>query len=172
MMAPDWRPMRASDLRAVLDVSNAVHPDLPEGEAVFAERLALFPEGCLVLADGATIEGYALSHPIRRFRPPALNSLLGALPADADDYYIHDVVVAPWRRGGGHAAIGVRRLLAIASAYETTSLVSVYGTAAFWARFGFRPASRDMAAKLRPYGANAVYMLRRNQGRNQGRNQA
>lgn len=159
---PEWRPMREHDLAAVLDVANAVHQGLPEREVVFAERLSLFPEGCLVLSGGTTVEGYAVSHPIRRFRPPALDTLLGGLPHHADDYYIHDVAVAPRRRGGGHAAAAIDRLLDLARAYETASLVSVYGTAEFWARFGFAPATRDMGDKLSAYGASAVYMLRRN----------
>ncbi len=161
-MTPQWRAMHEGDLPAVLHAAGTAHPGLPESEAVFAERLSLFPRGCLVLANGAVVEGYAVSHPIHRFHPPALDTLLGDLPGDADDYYIHDLVVSPQRRGGGHAAAGVHRLLEVASAYETTSLVSVYGTARFWARFGFAPAVQDMRDKLRHYGAGAVYMLRRN----------
>lgn len=42
------------------------------------------------------------------------------------------------------------------------ALVSVYGAAAFWARFGFARSIEDMPAKLRPYGAQAVFMERRN----------
>lgn len=160
-MTPQWRPMRHDDLPAVVDLASRVHPDLPESEAVFAERLLLFPRGCLVLPCGDGIGGYAVSHPIRRFEPPALNRLLAALPGDADDYYIHDVAVAPERRGGGHAAAAIGMILDLARPYETASLVSVYGTARYWSRFGFAPADRDMGAKLAPYGPGAVYMLRR-----------
>ncbi len=159
--APEWRPMRREHLASVLALANAVHEGLPESEAVFAERLRLFPRGCLVLAGDETIDGYAVSHPIRRFEPPALNTMLGTVPAGADDYYIHDVVVAPSRRGGGHAAKGVNRLLDIAREYETASLISVYGTAGFWSRFGFVAASECMKNKLLAYGAHAIYMVRR-----------
>lgn len=164
--APEWRPMRREHLASVLALANAVHEGLPESEAVFAERLRLFPRGCLVLAgdetiDGYAVDGYAVSHPIRRFEPPALNTMLGTLPAGADDYYIHDVVVAPSRRGDGHAAKGVNRLLDIAGGYETASLISVYGTAGFWSRFGFVAASECMKNKLLAYGADALYMIRR-----------
>jgi GNAT superfamily N-acetyltransferase len=44
-----WRPMAATDLPAVMTVAAKVHPDYPEGEAVFAERLTLHPAGCLCL---------------------------------------------------------------------------------------------------------------------------
>lgn len=159
-----WRPMRDEDLDAVLHVAGVVHPALPESKAVFAERRSLFPQGCIVLASGASIEGYAVSHPIRRFQPPPLDTMLGKLAADANDYYIHDFAVMPARRGEGLAAAGVNALLEVARSYETASLISVYETADFWSRFGFAPADRDMGDRLGPYGARAVYMLRKSLG--------
>ncbi|MFZ5779134.1 MAG: GNAT family N-acetyltransferase [Pseudomonadota bacterium] len=161
VVTPAWRQMRQGDLAEVLGVANAVHPELPESQAVFAERLSLFPRGCLVLSGHGGIAGYAVSHPIRRFQPPALDTMLGTLPVGADDYYIHDFVVAPMHRGSGQAAVGVELLLATAREYETTSLISVYGTAGFWGRFGFAAAGESMREKLLPYGANAIYMIRR-----------
>lgn len=158
-----WRGMVASDLDGVLRLAERCHPGLPEARAVFAERLALFPGGCLVLAVPDGIGGYAVSHPIRAFVPPPLDSLLGALPADAYQFYIHDVVVAPEHRGTGAGDAAIRRLLAIAAAYPSAALVSVYGTAGFWSRFGFRPAEdAGMAGRLRAYGPDAVFMVRAN----------
>jgi GNAT superfamily N-acetyltransferase len=154
--------MRGDDLDAVLALADACHPDLPESRAVFAERLALFPAGCLVLDDGHSIGGYAVSHPIRRSELPVLGNLLRAVPADADQYYLHDVVVAPAHRGAGLAGKAVARLLAVAAPFETTALISVYGTGGFWSRFGFAPSDEDMAEKLRPYGSDARFMLRSN----------
>ena len=76
-----WRAMEAADLAAVERVAAHVHPDYPEDEAVFAERLSLCPEGCLVLARPLGDPcGYVVAHPWRLGQPPALNSLLGALP--------------------------------------------------------------------------------------------
>ena len=44
-------------------------------------------------------------------------------------------------------------------------LVSVYGTAPFWARHGFRAEGGEAtAAKLDAYGPTAVYMVRRTAG--------
>lgn len=165
VVTPAWRQMREDDLAEVLGLANAVHEDLPESEAVFAERLSLFPRGCLVLSGDREISGYAVSHPIRRFHPPALDTMLGALPEDADDYYIHDFVVAPQHRGSGHAADGVKQLLAMAQRYETTSLISVHGTAKFWMRFGFTAAGESMRERLLPYGVHATYMLRQRTSR-------
>ncbi len=157
-----WRPMEGADLDAVLALAARCHPDLPEGRAVFAERLALFPHGCLVLEAPSGVAGYAIAHPIRQGSPPALGSLLGSLAADTDQFYLHDVVVAPEMRGQGASAAAVRRLLDVAAAYPTTALVSVYGTAGFWSRFGFRPVGRSMSEKLRGYGGDAVFMERNN----------
>ena len=155
-----WRAMRESDLDAVVGLADRCHPGLPEDRAVFAERLALHPAGCLVLDGREGIEGYAVAHPIRAFAPPPLGALLGAIPADADQFYIHDVVVAPERRGSGASDGAIARLLAGAGGYPSVALVSVYGTARFWSRFGFRPADGDMSDKLRPYGPDAVFMVR------------
>jgi GNAT superfamily N-acetyltransferase len=155
-----WRGMRPDDLDAVLAVADVVHPALPESRAVFAERLTLFPRGCLVLAADGAVGGYAVSHPIRRFAPPALDTLIGTLPADADDYYIHDVAIRPEHRRGGAASIAVGLLLDNAREYATSSLVAVYGSAAFWSRFGFVETTEVIGGKLAPYGPGAVYMLR------------
>ncbi len=160
----EWRAMRADDLDGVLALADASHPDLPESREVFAERLALYPRGCVVLDGDKGIVGYAVSHPIRRFEPPALGALLRSLPADADQFYIHDMAVAPSRRGAGAAASAMARLLGHAADFDTTALISVYGTVGFWSRFGFVPTSEEMAAKLRPYGVDAIYMVRPNRG--------
>jgi GNAT superfamily N-acetyltransferase len=166
-----WRTLSVSDIEGVLRVADEIHPDLPEGGRVFTERARLFPEGCLVLAEegdgGGAVCGYAISHPVRRGQPPALDSLLGEIAPDADQYYIHDVAVLPRWRGRGLAAECVGRLLAVAGrCCPTTCLVSVYGTAPFWARFGFAAdeAAEDavLAEKLRRYGTGAVYMSRQN----------
>jgi len=161
--------MTLDDIPKVVQVADRVHPGLPEGEYVFAERMKLFPKGCLVLAlvDGSMskILGYAVSHPIRYHQPPALDSLLREIPPDADQYYIHDVVVLPEYRGHGSAAKAVQMLLEVAGEYkyETTCLVSVYGTGSFWRRFAFDEEQDErLREKLRGYGEDAVYMSRRN----------
>nr|WP_255616967.1 GNAT family N-acetyltransferase [Aurantimonas sp. VKM B-3413] len=153
--------MRQDDLPAVGGLAARAHPDLPEDDAVFAERLALFPEGALILAAGDRVAGYAVGHPFHCAGPPKLNTLLGALPARPDCLYIHDIVVAPELRGQGLAAGGVEALLNLAEPYPATTLVSVYGTAAFWTRFGFEDASDRMAPDvLAGYGPDARWMVR------------
>lgn len=159
-----WRAMRADDIPQVVHVADQIHPDLPEGDFVFAERVRLFPEGCLVLARGSRVLGYAVSHPIRYAQPPALDSLLGEIPADADQYYIHDVAILPELRGQGQAGKGIRKLLDVGDRFASTCLVSVYGTGPFWRRVGFREEEADdgLREKLRKYGDDFVFMSRRN----------
>ncbi|KAL4978460.1 acyl-CoA N-acyltransferase [Aspergillus desertorum] len=161
-----WRKLTAADIDGLMHVANTVHPGLSERAAVFAERVTLYPEGCLALVNDESdqLQGYAISHPIRHRQPPALDSLLGEIAADADQYYIHDVAILPGVRGQGLAAQGVARLLEVAAAkgFERTCLVSVYGTERFWTRFGFRPEvmGGELREKLRGYGEGAVYLSR------------
>ena len=86
-------------------------------------------------------------------------------------YYIHDVAVLPEGRGRGLARECVERLLGVAEGrgYETCCLVSVYGTGRFWGRWGFvRPEAgrvgEDLEEKVRGYGGDAVFLVRRNGG--------
>ena len=163
MPSPSWRNMSAADLPAIMAAAAEVHPDYPEGEAVFTERLALHPAGCLVLAGGDGIGGYVLSHPWRFGQVPALDSLLGALPEDADIYYIHDLALLPLARGGGAASACVHRLAAHARAagFARMALVAVGNSAGFWQRQDFREAHDEaLARKLASYDSAARYMIR------------
>jgi GNAT superfamily N-acetyltransferase len=155
--------MTDGDMADVMRVADEIHRDLPEHEPVFRERLQLFPEGCLVLVQNDEIGGYVVSFPIRRGRPPALNEMLGEIPQDADQYYIHDLAILPGFRGRGAATDGIAKTLAVAKRYPTTCLISVYGTVPFWGRFGFtpEPVGTAMEEKLRGYGADATYLTRK-----------
>lgn len=160
--------MAVADLPAVLTVADRVHPAFPEDAAVFADRLKLYPVGCLVFSSGEDVLGYALSHPWRAYDPPALNVPLGELPPRPDTYYIHDVALLPELRGSGAAALVVALLLARArkEGFASVSLIAVNGSAGFWERHGFRNvASRKvvdaaLARKLRGYDEAAAFMIR------------
>ncbi|KAI6082651.1 acyl-CoA N-acyltransferase [Hypoxylon rubiginosum] len=158
-----WRQLTADDIGALLSVADVVHTELPESFEVFAERVRLFPDGCLVLTEGDHLYGYTISHPIRRRQPPALDSLLDEIAPDADQYYIHDVCILPSFRKQGYAAQAVSKLLEIADRYPSACLVSVYGTESFWSRYGFRPPDsidEVLTAKIRGYGDDAAYLER------------
>jgi ribosomal protein S18 acetylase RimI-like enzyme len=162
-----WRAMSAADLAHVQSIADLVHAAHPERPAVFAERLRLHPAGCFVLGDASGAAsgapcGYALSHPWDG-PPPALDTLLGALPATPSTFYIHDIALLPAARGRRAATDIVARLAEHARRQRlpSLSLIAVGGTAPVWARLGFCPDPDGDAAKLASYGAGAVQMVRK-----------
>jgi ribosomal protein S18 acetylase RimI-like enzyme len=158
--------MLDTDLPAVSELANATHSELPESPGIFAERLNLYPVGCFVVEDEGVIRGYIISHPIAKDQPPALDKMLKAIPAEADVYYIHDLVVSSYLRGRGLAGDGITKALSTAThdGYSSTCLISVYGTAQFWGKHGFKKqmVEGDLAQKLQGYGSDAVFMIRSN----------
>jgi ribosomal protein S18 acetylase RimI-like enzyme len=158
-----WRPMTPADLAVIREIAARVHPDYPEDDAVFAERLALYPSGCFVLAKGGEALGYLISHPWQLGQPPALNVLLHALPAPASTYYVHDLALLPQARGTGAAAAIIATLIrhATAQRHQNISLVAVNNSVQFWQRQGFGIHDDSaLTAKLSSYDAQACYMLR------------
>ena len=162
-----WCELSINDIKTLIRIADKIHPDLPESDEVFAERVELSPEGCLGLIEGKgknELCGYVISHPIKHHQPPALNSLLGKIASDADQYYIHDLAILPKVRGRGLAQECINKISAIAKRYPTTCLISVYGMELFWSRFGFVPVQIDevLEKRLRDYGDDAVYLERKN----------
>lgn len=154
--------MEPGDLPGILAAADAVHPGYPESEAVFAERLALCPEGCLVLADAEGVSGYLVSHPWRGL-PPALDTLLGSLPDNPEFWYIHDIALLPRMRGQGaaSAALSAIAVRAQRADFMRMALVAIGGTLPFWQRQGFAVVDNPaLAAKLRSYDADARFMER------------
>lgn len=159
-----WRPMTTGDLDGVVQVAALGFPDHFEGRDCFENRLTLNPQGCFVLADQAgAVFGYMVAYPWRSGSAPALNTLLEAIPRDADLMYLHDLALHPKARGGGHARPIVDRLAdqARADGWPLMALVAVNDAAPFWARHGFEVRDApEMRAKLASYGADARYMVR------------
>ncbi|KRE17856.1 hypothetical protein ASE63_01275 [Bosea sp. Root381] len=164
MSETTWRPMTAVDLHAVLAVAGLVHPAYPEDEAVFAERLALAPEGCHVLVDEeGLLLGYLVSHPWPAGAVPALNALLGGIPAGTGNWYIHDLALLPEARGSGAAGRIIAQVAGLARQAGCTglALVAVNDSAEFWLRHRFRLVDDPaLAAKLASYDDAARYMRR------------
>ena len=151
------------DMAAVTHIAAQVHPDYPEDDRIFAERLALYPDGCLLLEMGQQSAGYVISHPWLERQPPALNSLLQALPATPSTYYLHDIALLPAARGIGAASQLIARLMLLAqtSALRTMSLVAVNDSHAFWARHGFLVIDDPaLQKKLNSYDAAACFLSR------------
>jgi ribosomal protein S18 acetylase RimI-like enzyme len=151
--------MAEGDVDGVVAVASIAFPDHPEGRACFAERLALAPDTCFVLAEDARILGYLIAYPWPLEAIPPLDTLLGALPERRDAWYLHDLALRPEARGGGNAQAGLARLFAAVNA--PIALVSVNDSAAFWRAQGFAErASPALQAKLSSYGPHARYMVR------------
>lgn len=158
-----WRAMTTFDLPAVETIAAAVHPDFPEDTAVFAERQRLYPSGTRLLELDGRPSGYILTHPWRFRQLPALNSMLGAIPADADTYYLHDLALLPSARGTGAAGLVVEEIVAHArrAGLPTMSLVAVNGSVPFWRKHGFAVTEApELASKLLSYEASAHFMVR------------
>lgn len=160
MATPAWRAMGAGDLPDVERISALVHPGYPEREEVPIERLRLFPTGCLIATVGGTTVGYAVSHPGVIGQPPPLDTLLGALPLNADCLYIHDVALLPDARGLrlGEAVVGALMGIARHAGFTCLTLTAVNSSTAFWSRQGF--SIERTVKSLASYGEDAAYMVR------------
>lgn len=159
-----WRALTTLDLPDVEAIAAAVHPAFPEDLAVFAERQRLYPEGARLLELDGKPSGYVLSHPWRLHTLPDLNALLGAIPDDADTYYLHDLALLPAARGTGAAAMIVGDILrhARAAGLPGVSLVAVNGSLPFWYKHGFRAVEvAALAQTLAGYESAARYMVKR-----------
>jgi ribosomal protein S18 acetylase RimI-like enzyme len=147
--------MAARDLNAVAAIERENHSPLPpEDLPVFANRLALFPAGCLVVGD--PVGGYAIAHPWAGPAPP-LGAVLEALPDAPDRLFLHDVALRPELRGRGLVAALVEMLCDVAAARGLSEirLTAVHGTAPRWVRLGF---AVDGGAVSAGYGDGAVAM--------------
>lgn len=158
---PGWRAMTAADLPAVAPISDAVHGRYSEPFEVYAERLALYPAGCFVFAADGAPSGYLIAHPWRRDTPPKLGAVLGAIPADADTFYLHDIALLPATRGtgAGRAAVELTIRAARAAGFGEITLMAVGGADSFWTAQGFSiaDATPDILAS---YGPEARLMRR------------
>ncbi len=166
-MQATWRPMHEADLDEVMAVAAIVHAGFFERREVFAERLALYPQGCWIAQQerAEAVLGYAFLHPARLGQPPALDSFLHEIDAQADCLYLHDVALLPAARGAGLGQSLLQRMLALmqVEGVACAALVAVHGSAPYWHNCGFEALPEVPAAlreKLRSYDAQALYMTR------------
>jgi len=160
-----WRPLVAADLPAVVSVAAVVHPGFPERPEVLDEKRALYPAGAWAAVDaGGRLVGYALAHAGRLGHVPALNALMGTLPAPADCLYLHDVALLPEARGRGlaRAVLALWEAQAARQGLGHLALTAVNGSAPTWAALGFQTqgAGAALARKLASYGPDALYMVK------------
>jgi GNAT superfamily N-acetyltransferase len=160
---PDLRPLTAADLPAAAAIQNAVYRPLYREEAdILGGRISAAPTCCWgAFRDGALC-AYILSHPWPAAAPPAIGQALGLCPP-GDNWFVHDLAIAPKARGLGLGRALVARAADAARALGLTrgDLVAVQGASSFWAGLGYAPPERlppDLAAKVAAYGDDARYM--------------
>jgi GNAT superfamily N-acetyltransferase len=110
------------------------------------------------------IGGYALSHPWQLGTPPALNTLVPALPERPNSYYLHDIAILPTYQGKGLARAVLQNLETLCGelGLDNITLLSVGGADGFWRGQGFEDISHlTSPEKLASYGKSAVYMRKR-----------
>lgn len=155
--------MTPDDVCEVHRIGEIVHPAYPEDIETVKERLALFPAGCFVADAKDQLLGYAISHPSVIGRPPALDSMLGNLPEDANCLFLHDIALTEASRGLGLGRSLLDRLKKTArqATLGHIALVSVNNSRGYWQAQGFRVYEADeaLAAKLASYGDDAAYMV-------------
>ena len=153
----EWRAMREADLPAVSAISDAVHGSYTEPMAVYAERLCLYPAGCRVLERTGDVVGYLVTHPWFRDGPPKLGAMLGAIPPEADTYYLHDIALLPAARGTDASTAALDFVVDRAGALglPDITLMAVGGADRFWAAQGFDYLPRDADLS---YGTGAHLM--------------
>lgn len=145
MIFSNIRLLTAEDIPSVLDVQRESYDGtLIEDEAVFLERLRVFPAGMLGAVSGETLAGYAVCHPWIFGGTVPLNTAGLTLPDNADCLYLHDVAVRPAFRGGhvGGWLVAAAMEVGIVAGLRRFTLTAVQSSEGFWERFGFRPAER------------------------------
>lgn len=156
--------MTPDDLTSIITLAARIHPDYPEDDDIFRERLALAPEGCFVLADAQRVHGYLISHPWAGHISPRLNCLLGSLPEQPDCWYLHDLALEETVRGQGCAksAIALSDKAARAANLPVLSLTATGPARSFWLRQGFTPENISKAeqAVLASYDPEASFLSR------------
>ena len=167
MMRYEWRQMARGDLPRLMEIAAQVHVGYFEAETVFAERLALFPEGCRIAVrigeDEEEVIGYAVMHPASYGTPPPLNQLLRGFDAQSDCLHLHDIALLPQARGSGlgRALVVELRQVMDQAGLVRAALVAVHDSAAYWRAAGFTLANDDLSQgpdSLFSYGPGALYM--------------
>lgn len=161
-MELSWRPMAERDLLDVESLAGRIHGErYHEDPAIFAERLRLFPKGCLMLEARGASFGYGIAYPQELFEIAPLNTLIKSLPKLANSIFVHDIAILEPARGRGFGSGFIRKAEELAANlyFPYVSLVSVNNTVATWTKLGFKPML-SFDAELLSFGLGARYMVK------------
>ena len=160
-MQPSIIALTPADAPAVVRVQAACYaPALLESEALYARRLASPAHSSLGVPDsGGALLAYLAAYWSVRGSVTPLHGEFTPHP-HPDTLYLHDMAVLPTHAGRGlaQALLAAAWRAAHARGVRRAALVSVQGTAAFWRRQGFEPATAPV--ELGSYGEGALYMTR------------
>ncbi len=157
------RPIRESDLDAVLGVQAACYPPaMQEAAQVVLSRLHAAGDTSFVAESEGRVCAYVFAYRSTRGAVTPLDAPF-EVAADGDTLYIHDLSVAPDAAGRGLARLLVERLQALAHEHGlgNCALVSVQSSQVFWERLGFREADcggAEARRALATYPPVARYM--------------
>ncbi|MFT4196039.1 GNAT family N-acetyltransferase [Ottowia sp.] len=160
-MQPPVIALTPADAPAVARVQAACYaPALMESAALYARRLASPAHCSLGVPDGGGVllAYLAACWSVRGAATPLHGEFTPH--AHADTLYLHDMAVLPTHAGRGlaQALLAAAWRAAQARGVRRAALVSVQGTAAFWRRQGFEPATAPVG--MGSYGEGALYMIR------------
>lgn len=157
-----WRAMREGDLPTVVEIADEVHGVFTEPLAVYAERLALYPDGCRIFEKDGAIVGFLVTHPWHRDAAPKIGAMLGRIPEGTGSYYLHDIALLPAARGTGAGGAAMAFVLeqAARAGCDEILLVAVHGADSYWSAQGFDYAEPGADG---PYGPGS-HMMRRGLG--------
>jgi GNAT superfamily N-acetyltransferase len=167
VLPPDatLRPFVAADLPAAAKLQALCYPPvLREPAAALLSRLAITGHACLAATAGARLVGYILAHPWPGLDPPPVGAVLEQPPAGPLVHYLHDLAIAPARRGTGlgRALVTASQAAARRAGLGRSELIAVAGAVPFWHALGYEavPADARLAARVRAYGPDARYLAR------------
>lgn len=157
------RTVQASDLPAIMAIQASCYTEIvPESEQSMGAKLRASPATCFVALLENTVVGYLISLPWEFANPPSLDAPTCELPAKPDCLYLHDLAIAPQARSAGGAPALVQAFLAQLAVLELerASLIAIQGSAPYWQRYGFQPATISPSLRMRiaSYGNNVEYM--------------
>ena len=158
------RPMHIQDVEAIMALQALCYDALLlESEASVRERLALAANECWVATDDQGVCAYLFAYRSALGVITALDAVFKPL-TDGTCYYIHDLAVHPRVSGQGVGQSLAKHALehAKTKGFESSALVSVQNSGAFWQRLGFLPYTVEdalQAAHLASYHIEATYMV-------------
>lgn len=132
------RKIELYDLPLIEEIAKPIYfPELWESSECFAQKLKMFPNGCLLAHKGSEVIGYCFSHPWLKDDIVPLDSIV-EIPKATDCYYIHDLAVDVKHQGSGIGRLLFTKILESSKEYNLIRLVSVLDSHVFWMKLGFK----------------------------------